>query len=236
MAINFDVGQKEKIEKMFEKAEAPVKVQINFTQLESLFTKAAVSISLLVKKAEDFNITSVETRATAIEMGTQAKQIYNMIEKKRTEMKRPYLDFSQKLDGLCKPLKDSLDIIQNGIKKKIKLHIDAENKRQAEAERKRLEVEAALNPEASPPPAAPVGSSRSVIEKKQVTSSGSAAVKKVWKWKQTTDNIAEIPVRYLMLNESAIKVAIEMGVRDIPGIEIYEDSDIKLTVSRGGFK
>jgi hypothetical protein len=131
-------------------------------------------------------------------------------------------------------LKDSLDIIQNGIKKKIKLHIDSENKRQAEAERKRLEVEAALDPEAAPPPAAPVGSSRSVIEKKQVTSSGSAAVKKVWKWKQTTDNIAEIPVRYLMLNESAIKVAIEMGVRDIPGIEIYEDSDIKLTVSRGG--
>jgi len=235
MTINFDVGQKERIEKLFEKAEAPVKVQVNFTQLEALFTRAAVSVSLLVKRAEDFNITSIESRGTAIEMGTQAKQIYNMIEKKRTEMKRPYLDFSQKLDGLCKPLKDSLLLIQGGVKKKIKVHIDAENKRQAEAERKRLEVEAALNPEVAPPPEAPAGSSKAVIEKKQVTSSGSAAVKKVWKWKQTTDNIAEIPVRYLMLNESAIKVAIEMGVRDIPGIEIYQDSDIKLTVSRGGF-
>lgn len=235
MAINFTVGQKENIEKILDKAEAPVTVTINFTNLEKLFSRATVAINSLVETAESFNVTSVESRETAIEMATQAKQIYNTIEKKRTEFKKPALEFGQKLDALCKPLKTSLDSIQNVLKKKIKIHIDAENKRKAEAERKRLEIEAALNPEAPPAPEAPVGLSKDVIEKKLSTSAGSASVKKVWKFKITTKNILDIPERYLMVNESAIKTAIEMGIREIPGISIYEDSDIRLTVKRGGF-
>ena len=234
MPITFEVGQKERVEKLFSEMKPPVKVEINMTLLNDLFTKAGVSIQGLVATAEEFSVTSIETRGTAIEMGTQAKTISNMIEKKRKEIKRPYLDFSQTLDGLVKPLRDNLALIENGLKRKIKVHVDAENKRKAEQERKRLEVEAALNPAVEPPKVPEPGTHRSkpVIESKISTGSGSASVKKEWKHKLT--DLSKVPQKFLMLNEDAVKTAIELGVREIPGIDIYEDSKIQLTVSRGG--
>lgn len=232
MGINFDLRNKN-VAQLFEEAKAPVKVTINMTQLEDLFSKAANSIKGLVDKAEEFNITSVDTRSTAIEMGTQAKQLENLIEKKRKEMKSPALEFGQTLDGMVRPLKVSLSQIQTGLKRKIKVHIDAENKRKALAEQERLKVEAALNPEIVPPEA-PSGTSlsRPVIQSKQKTGSGSMSVKKVWKYKVV--DLSKVPANFMTLDEKAVKAAMDLGTREIPGLEIYEDSDINLTVARKG--
>lgn len=48
-------------------------------------------------------------------------------------------------------------------------------------------------------------------------------VKKVWAYKLVPGKTAEVPREYLMLNDGAIKAAIAAGVRDIPGLEIYQD-------------
>lgn len=231
MGINFDVNGNEKVEKIVDSAKAPIKVEINLTELTRLFSRAEKAIDAMVEKAENHSVTGLDSRESAIEMGTQAKQLFNKIEKKRKEIKEPFLKYSQKLDGMVKPLKDKLSSIQSGLKIKIKYHIDAENKRKADAERKRLEVEAALNPESKLPE--PVTqNSKPVIESVQRTSSGSATVKKVWKFK--VKDLQKVPSKYLMLNEDAVQTSIDLGIRDIPGIEIYEDSDIRLTVSRKG--
>lgn len=42
------------------------------------------------------------------------------------------------------------------------------------------------------------------------------------RWGFTCKDIASVPLGYLMLNESAVKKAISEGVRDIPGLDIYQ--------------
>ena len=234
MGIDFKVKIKAKdIEKIVVGYDPPVKVEINMTQIKSMFKNADTAISGMVTVAEDLKVTGSESRDIAIEMGTQSKTMMRILDEKRKEIKQPYLKFGQELDGLMRPIKKMLDDIQNGLLKKIKCQLDAENKRKADQEKNRLEVEAALNPAFEKPDLEIVTqNSKPVIESKHVTESGSASLKKVWKFK--VNNIDEIPSGYLMVNESAIELAIERGIREIPGIEIYEDSNIKFTSARKG--
>jgi hypothetical protein len=48
-----------------------------------------------------------------------------------------------------------------------------------------------------------------------------AGVRKVWKFEGL--DIAKIPLAFLTIDEAAVKEAIKAGVREIPGIRIYED-------------
>lgn len=228
--VNFAIGQKEQVEKLVKDA-APIKIEINLSKLTEMFSKAEQAIDSMIEQAEKHAITDSDTQSKAIEMGTQAKQLFNRLEKKRKEIKEPFLKYGQQLDGMVKPLKDKLAGIQTGLKIKIKKHLDEEERLAAEKEKKRLELEAALNPQKSPDELVPE-TPAPVIQSKQKTSSGSMATKKVWKFE--IEDVNKVPARYLMVNESAIKAAIDNGARDIPGVKIYKDRDVRLTVARKG--
>jgi hypothetical protein len=53
---------------------------------------------------------------------------------------------------------------------------------------------------------------------------GTASMKKVWKF-EITDS-ALIPDEYWVVDEKAIQHAINLGLRDIPGVRIYEDIQV----------
>ena len=46
----------------------------------------------------------------------------------------------------------------------------------------------------------------------------------------TLEDIKKIPISYLMIDEKKVKEAIKMGVRDIPGIKIFETKKTKMRV------
>lgn len=57
------------------------------------------------------------------------------------------------------------------------------------------------------------------------TASGAMATRKlIWTYKIVAHEI--VPMDYLCIDEKAVKEAIRQGVREIPGIEIYQESDI----------
>jgi hypothetical protein len=43
-------------------------------------------------------------------------------------------------------------------------------------------------------------------------------------------DISKVPMKYLMVNEEAIKQDMKLGILDIPGIEIYETKSTKLRI------
>ena len=245
--VEFQVGTKEEsVEDILKEAKAPVQIKIDMTSLEAMFKKADVSIAGMLATANVTEVTDIESREKAIEMATQARALSNLIEKKRKKIKQPYLEFGQTLDAMVKPLKNRLLAIENTLGPRIKAHMDeeariaaeAERKRreaEAEEERKRREVEAALfvapTPEEKIVPERPIPT-QSMIQPKHVTDAGSAAVEK--KWTHRLIDISKVPEKYLLLNESAVKASINDGIRDIPGLEIYEDSKLRLTAARKG--
>lgn len=58
------------------------------------------------------------------------------------------------------------------------------------------------------------------------TADGTASVKRVWKFE--VKDVASIPREYLLVNESAIRKAVAAGIRVIPGVEIFEDTQIAI--------
>lgn len=55
---------------------------------------------------------------------------------------------------------------------------------------------------------------------------GGVVVKKVWTFKIL--NKDEVPQQYLVVDEVAVRAAIRSGVREIPGVNIYQEDQVSL--------
>lgn len=244
MEINFDVKEKD-LSVIVDDVKTPEKIDINMSDIIEMFKKAEICVSNLSAIAEELEVKDAVSRNTAIEMGTQAKSMFRILDNKRQELKKPYLAIGQKLDGLLRPIKSTLTSIEGNLKKKIKVNLDEENRKRIEKERKeneiaeekelkRLEVAKALclSTEEIPAPEPVTKIAETVIPSKHVTQSGSAGYKKVWKFRVTDKN--SVPLQYLFVDEKMIELAIKNGVREIKGIEIYEDSEVNFTSARKG--
>ena len=98
---------------------------------------------------------------------------------------------------------------------------DDERKAQKEAE----ELQAKINEEAKEKKIEPVHVPDPVLKAKPEptrTESGSASVRKSWKWKEV--DMSNVPREYLMLDTVKINKAVRAGARSISGLEIYEES------------
>jgi hypothetical protein len=88
-----------------------------------------------------------------------------------------------------------------------------------EAAKKKAEEEAAKIAVIAPTVVTPVVQEAPKVTR---TESGSASQRKVWTFE--VQDPAQVPREYLMVDEKKIRDAVRMGVRDIPGVRIYEDS------------
>lgn len=64
---------------------------------------------------------------------------------------------------------------------------------------------------------------------KSIRGHGAIAYTRVVRKFRITD-LSKVPVRYLQINEDAVKEAIDMGIDEIPGLEIFESKEIQLKV------
>ncbi len=64
-----------------------------------------------------------------------------------------------------------------------------------------------------------------VVEKTQRTSSGAKVTfKQRWVW--GLEDIDAVPREFMCVDEAAVKKAISMGIRNIPGIKIYQETNV----------
>jgi len=56
------------------------------------------------------------------------------------------------------------------------------------------------------------------------TEAGSATQRKVWKHEITDE--AQVPREYLMIDEAKVRQAVKQGIREIPGVRIFEHTEI----------
>lgn len=155
------------------------------------------------------------------ETAKAVKSVVATIEAARKREKDQILKDGRTIDAffarLADPLKAAADRVVAEINRFQQAKLEAERKAardREEAERKA----AALFDEPAPAPVAPVV----VREAARVTSfSGVKAAASV-KWVHEVTDAAQVPRQYLMVNEAALKAAIAGGVREIPGVRIFE--------------
>lgn len=59
-----------------------------------------------------------------------------------------------------------------------------------------------------------------------VTSMGARTIKKTWTFRVT--DLAQIPRGFLLLNEKSVREAIDAGLREIPGLHIYQEDSLSV--------
>ncbi|MCL6611204.1 MAG: siphovirus Gp157 family protein [Peptococcaceae bacterium] len=92
----------------------------------------------------------------------------------------------------------------------------------AEKEQKRLEKQAAKNGMPAPPPV--VVPSQPPAAKTIQSDMGAAQVRMVWDFEIVDET--QIPREFLMPNVPAIRAAVKAGVRNIPGVKIFQREEL----------
>jgi hypothetical protein len=157
------------------------------------------------------------------------KQAAGVVEKARKQEKDSILQAGRTVDDwfarLAAPLKAAADTVVaaiNAHQRKMleeKRKADEAARREAE-ERAKAEATPFDDPVPAPAPVVPIKAAEAV---RVVGSGGRVTATAQTVWKAEVIDPAAVPRQYLTVNEMAIKAAVAGGVREIPGIRIYED-------------
>jgi len=181
-----------------------------------------------------------------------AQQTANAIEKLRKEYKDPLVQYGKQIDAAFKPLSVPIEnarlvaskkiIDYNNIQRAEQARITAENVKRAQeaAELQRLineenerlraqqqvdeETGEVTGPDLIEAIPEPVYVTPAPIVQKVITDLGSTTEKMVPKFRLV--DITKVPASHLLLNERTVKAVLSGGVREIPGLEIWEEPDV----------
>ncbi len=188
-------------------------------------------IDKMVAQAEALTVTDDATNARAVEMANQAKKIDAAIERVRKELVLPPNEYVKSVNGLAKGFQGRLGTIVASLRGKVGSYaqrIEMERRKAEEAARKaQEELQAKIDAEAKAAQVEPVQVAAPVVPKQSTivrTEAGSATQRKVWKHEITDEG--QVPREYLMIDEAKVRQAVKQGVREIPGVRIYEHTEI----------
>ncbi len=206
---------------------------LSLEPLKAALSKYEPQIGALLARAEAVDIQDADGLEEAVAVGGEIKSLFNAIEKRRKEMKAPALEFGRAVDRVAKMYTGRLKAAEGDLKRKMAVfrQMQEQERRRRERERqqaleaaqKRADEEAAakgfepVTIEAAPEPEP---------EKTVRTEKGAATFRGVWTFKVVDP--AQVPREYLCVDEKKIRQAVKAGVREIPGVDIFEDVQVRL--------
>lgn len=217
-------------------------------QLDTKLVEISKDINNLVSTSKQVIIKTAEDIKQATEFLTKIVARKKRIEELRLFFTKPLNDQVKAINAQFKSSSQPLEIIESEIKSKMIEYrkIEAEKIRkqqekelekqrkefQAEQDRKMKEAEMLKGKEKKevlkeikqeefiPVPSA-------IKQESQITSdAGSVKTRKTWKFDIVDEGL--VPRKYLEVNEKAIREAVRQGIREIPGVNIYEEENINV--------
>jgi len=202
-------------------------------------------VPTLVERAVSFKVDSDATYEKGSQVLNYLKTQSATLDKLRKHFKQPILESGRRIDNffkeLTQPAKEAIEIVDGkmGVWWRIKeeeRQKALEEARIAEAERVKAEQEReriqkdmkaeGIEAEEEDLPELPAA----VIVPEVIQASGTN-VRKTWDF--TVMELKKVPRIYLKLDEQAIRASIRDGVRDIPGLEIFEEVSFTKKANRG---
>jgi hypothetical protein len=191
-------------------------------------------VELLLAASRDIGvIQDQETNARAVELGNTLKKINKQLQLHQDYFVRPHNEYVKSVRNIFKRFTEPMGTEERNLARKVSdFRRFLENERlrkEAEARRLALELQKKAEDEAKKSadegaPYVPVALAVPVtpeVPKVTRTAEGSASQRKDWTFKVLDPD--KVPRDYMVVDEKLIRKAVKGGVREIPGVEIYED-------------
>ena len=161
-----------------------------------------LDLSPLISRATNHEIINEESASQALSMSLQARKIRKQLDETRLAIVRPHLDFQRAVNKIVKEYETVLEKIENDLKTKLDEYLQNSN--------------SSNNAEF-------IAKSREIL-----VEDGKLAKVKKWVWELENEQL--VPREYLSLDEKKIESAIKNGVRNIPGIKVFEKEEISMRI------
>ena len=204
--------------------------KLDIKKAQAQFSQYSQAIDTMVVKAQTLQVLDEFTNKEAVTMGTQAKKLYNTIEATRKEIIEEPNGFVKSINNFCKEFTLRLKDIETDLKKKISTfqyeqemkRREAEKKAREESEKlqKKLEDEAKKKGIEAPVVVTPIVPKADKVTR---TDEGGRSFQKM-RWTFEVVDEAKVPREYCKVDPQAIRNAIQLGVREIPGLRIFEEA------------
>jgi hypothetical protein len=188
-------------------------------------------IDMLADQCRNVVISDAQSLERAKSLAKQAKLIENYIEDKRKELTKPILDRKKAIDDLAKSLTKDLTEAVKHLREQIlfyeqeqerkrleELHRLEEERRRKEEELKRMQMEGNIEQIEHIEKLAEIETKAAELSEK------SKNLREVWTFEVV--DISLVPREYLVLDETAVRRAIQNGVREIPGLKIFKKAQL----------
>lgn len=183
----------------------------------------ALALEALPPIFSDDDLAAYSERAKAL------KGVAKMVEDARKREKDQVLRDGRTIDDFFKSMVAPVTAAADALVAAINTHqrkMLEERRVAEEAARQEAEARAAAeatpfdDPEPTPAPAIPL---RTAEATRVVSASGRVTATASTVWRHEVIDPGAVPRRFLIVNDAAIKAAIAGGVREIPGVRIYEE-------------
>lgn len=94
----------------------------------------------------------------------------------------------------------------------------------AERRNEKAVLRAVARGEELPPPVIPMPSIAAPAKTTRTATGSAVTMRKVWKWRVLDE--AQIPREYFTLDEKKLNAVVKAGLREIPGVEVYETEEV----------
>lgn len=161
-----------------------------------------LDLAPLISKASNYLVEDEESASQALSMSLQARKIRKQLDETRLSIIRPHLDFQKAINKIVKEYEAKLEEIENNLKSKLDEY---------------LQKSASTN-------------NASFIARSKEIFVEDGKLSKVKKWTWELEDEAVVPREYLALDAKKIDDAVKQGVRNIPGIKIFEKEEISMRI------
>ena len=161
-----------------------------------------LDLTPLISRASGHEVVNEESASQALSMSLQARKIRKQLDETRLSIVRPHLDFQRAVNKIVKEYEAALEKIETNLKHKLDEY---------------LQKSASTN-----------NASFIAQSKEMCVEDGKLTKVKKWVWELEDENA--IPREYLSLDETKLDEAIKQGVRNIPGIKVFEKEEITMRV------
>ena len=214
------------------------------------YASHAAAIAALLERFVKFtDVTSIGIHddfvaGHAADFAKDLKAAANALDETRTRIKKPILHAQRLVDGSAKALSDRVASAVREVETRVTAYLrmkEAEARAAAEAEAARLQAEAerlaaealrvdgvitaetAVDALEAAQRADELANAKA-LELTRTRGVGGALTALKDNWVAELVDITKVPAAYLQVNDALVKAAIRSGVRDIPGIRIWNDA------------
>ena len=238
MTLDFSQVAESKAKPKKEKSKSLAIVpKLDIKKAQAQFAEYSQAIDGVVEEAQALQVIDDPSNKIAVTIGTQAKKLYNEIEKKRKEITEDPNTFVKSVNNFAKDFTVRLKDIETNLKQKISNYQYKQEMARREAERLSREeaakLQVKLDAEAKKKHIeAPVVSAPIIPKVDSVTRTedGGRSFQKP-RWVARIIDASKVTREYCIPSQSLINDAVKMGVRSIEGVEIKEEMS---TVFRTG--